>query len=111
MKRIILSIILVTISVVSMAQAKKPTIMIIPSDAYCSRHGYTTEWVDENGNRNVVSDIDNIFKQDNIEDLRLVISELSQIMAERVTATRIPTSSSRSTWTASRRSPQSTDTT
>ena len=31
----------------------------------------------------MVSDVANLFKQDNIEDLRLVISELSQIMAER----------------------------
>lgn len=72
-----------TLSVNLMAQAKKPTIMVIPSDAYCSRHGYTTEWVDENGNVNTVSDITNLFKQDDIEDLRLVITELSQIMAER----------------------------
>lgn len=83
MRKFILSMLFVAISMNLMAQAKKPTIMVIPSDAYCSRHGYTTEWVDENGNKNVVSDIANIFKQDDIEDLRLVISELSQIMAER----------------------------
>ena len=83
MRKIILSLLFVVVSVSLMAQAKKPTIMVIPSDAYCSRHGYTTEWIDENGNKNVVSDIANIFKQDDIEDLRLVISELSQIMAER----------------------------
>ena len=83
MRNFILSILLVVVSISMMAQAKKPAIMVIPSDAYCSRHGYTTEWVDENGNVNVVSDISNIFKQDDIEDLRLVISELSQIMAER----------------------------
>ncbi len=83
MRKFVLSILFIAISVTLMAQAKKPTIMVIPSDAYCSRHGYTTEWVDENGNKNVVSDIANIFKQDDIEDLRLVISELSQIMAER----------------------------
>ncbi len=71
------------LSVSLLAQAKKPTIMVVPSDAYCSRHGYTTEWIDENGNKNVVPDISNLFKQDDIEDLRLVISELSQIMAER----------------------------
>lgn len=83
MKKFILSLLFVVVSISLMAQAKKPTIMVIPSDAYCSRHGYTTEWVDENGNKNIVSDIANIFKQDDIEDLRLVISELSQIMAER----------------------------
>lgn len=83
MRKFILSMLFLTLSVNLMAQAKKPTIMVIPSDAYCSRHGYTTEWVDENGNVNTVSDITNLFKQDDIEDLRLVITELSQIMAER----------------------------
>ena len=63
--------------------AKKPTIMIVPSDAYCKRNGHVTEWVDENGNVNEVADVSNIFKQDDVEDLRLVISELSRIMAER----------------------------
>lgn len=83
MRKLFLSLIFVLVSISLMAQAKKPTIMIMPADAYCSRHGYTTEWVDENGNKQVVSDVANLFKQDNIEDLRLVISELSQIMAER----------------------------
>lgn len=68
---------------VSDVRAKKPVIMIIPSDAYCSRNGYVTEWVDENGNVNKISDVSNIFIQDDVEDLRLVISELSKIMAER----------------------------
>ncbi|MBR5604509.1 MAG: hypothetical protein IKW51_10015 [Bacteroidales bacterium] len=83
MKKIILSLTFVMMSVALMAQAKKPTIMVIPSDAYCARNGYTTEWVDENGTKNTVSDIANIFKQDDVEDLRLVISELSKIMADR----------------------------
>ncbi len=83
MKKTFLSIVLVMIAVAAMAQAKKPTIMVIPSDAYCARNGYTTEWIDENGTKNTVSDIANIFKQDDVEDLRLVISELSKIMAER----------------------------
>lgn len=83
MKKIFLSIVFMILSVAVMAQAKKPTIMVMPSDVYCARHGYTAEWIDENGTKNTVSDIANIFKQDNIEDLRLVISELSKIMAER----------------------------
>lgn len=83
MKRYLLLSLFVMISFMSMAQAKKPTIMVVPADAYCARNGYTTEWIDENGNRNIVSDLSNIFKQDNIEDLRLVITEMSQIMAER----------------------------
>ena len=83
MKKIFLSIVFVLIAVAVMAQAKKPTIMVMPSDVYCARNGYTTEWIDENGTKNTVSDISNIFKQEDVEDLRLVISELSKIMAER----------------------------
>lgn len=83
MKRCFLLILFAVLSISVMSQAKKPTIMVIPSDTYCSRNGYTTEWVDENGNVNSVSDFSNIFKQGDVEDLRLVISELSKIMAER----------------------------
>ena len=83
MRKIFLSIVFVMLAVAVMAQAKKPTIMVMPSDVYCARNGYTTEWVDENGTKNTVSDISNIFKQEDVEDLRLIISELSKIMAER----------------------------
>lgn len=83
MKRVLLSVLFVVISLTMMAQAKKPTIMVIPSDTYCMKNGYTTEWVDENGVVNTVPDIANIFKKEDVEDLRLVISELSKIMAER----------------------------
>ena len=79
----LLFVLFVMSSTTLMAQAKKPTIMVMPADAYCSRNGYVTEWVDENGAKNTVSDIANIFKQDDVDDLRLVISELSRIMAER----------------------------
>ena len=76
-------IVFAIISITSIAQAKKPTIMVMPSDAYCERNGYVSEWVDENGNVNKISDLSNIFKYGDVEDLRLVISELSQMMAER----------------------------
>lgn len=83
MKRVLLSLLFVVASLTMMAQAKKPTIMVIPSDTYCTKNGYTTEWIDENGVKNTVPDVANIFKKEDVEDLRLVISELSKIMAER----------------------------
>lgn len=84
MKKVLLSVLfVVVVTITAMAQAKKPTIMVIPSDTYCIKNGYTTEWVDENGVKNTVPDIANIFKKEDVEDLRLVISELSKIMAER----------------------------
>lgn len=81
--QLLLLMLFTILSATSMAQAKKPTIMVVPSDAYCSRNGYVLEWVDESGNVNVISDLSNIFKKDDVEDLRLVISELSHIMADR----------------------------
>lgn len=61
--------------------AKKPIIMVIPSDAYCARNGYTTTYKDEAGNTQTVSDYKKVVSMD--ENMRLVISELSNIMAQR----------------------------
>ena len=64
MKKIaLLSLAIMASLTMMLGQAKKPTIMVMPSDVYCARHGYTTEWVDENGTKNTVSDIANIFKK------------------------------------------------
>ena len=35
----------IMMSLLSMAQAKKPTIMIVPADTYCSRNGYVVQKV------------------------------------------------------------------
>lgn len=63
------------------AQAKKPIIMVIPSDSYCERAGAVTEFTDESGNTQTVSDFKKLFKSD--EDIRLVVSEIGAIMAQR----------------------------
>ena len=39
-------------------QAKKPIIMVIPSDAYCNRAGYVTTYQDANGNWQPVEEPD-----------------------------------------------------
>lgn len=63
------------------AQAKKPIIMVIPSDIYCIRSNYITEFKDEGGNVSMVPDFQKAFTSD--ENLRLAISELSRIMSDR----------------------------
>lgn len=63
------------------SQAKKPIIMVIPSDSYCTKGGFESTYTDESGNVKSTSDYEKAFKND--EDLRLVISELSTIMAQR----------------------------
>ncbi len=81
MKRLIFSLVLLFSAFALFAQAKKPIIMVIPSDVYCNRGGYTTTYTDESGAKISTPNYKSIFSQD--EDMRLVISELSTIMAQR----------------------------
>ncbi|MDL2242126.1 DUF6175 family protein [Bacteroidales bacterium OttesenSCG-928-K03] len=83
MKKIITLILLVFVSFAAFSQAKKPTLMVVPSDSYCDRNGFTQYFTDEAGNKRVISDYTKAFSQAESEELRLVISELSKIMAER----------------------------
>lgn len=81
MKRLTVAILFIFASVALFAQAKKPILMVIPSDAFCMRQGYVTNYTDESGNTLSASDFNTAFLKD--ENLRLVISELSAIMAQR----------------------------
>ncbi|HIZ85853.1 MAG TPA: hypothetical protein IAC04_05130 [Candidatus Coprenecus stercoravium] len=81
MKKTILSIIMMLSALTAFSQAKKPTIMVIPSDIYCEREGYVTNYQDENGTTHSSADYGRAFLSD--ENLRLAISELSRIMADR----------------------------
>ncbi len=83
MKRILLLGLLMMISSFVMGQAKKPILMVIPSDSYCDRNNYLQEFTDETGAVRYVSDYNSIFKSADSEDLRLVIAELSKLFAER----------------------------
>lgn len=62
------------------AQAKKPTIMIVPSDNWCINNGYTMEFENQ-GMIEVVPDYTAAFQQNS--DLLLVISKLNGLMADR----------------------------
>lgn len=83
MKRVLLLGLLLMISIFVMGQAKKPILMVIPSDSYCDRNNYLQEFTDETGAVRYVSDYNSIFKSADSEDLRLVIAELSKLFAER----------------------------
>lgn len=73
---------LFTIFFVSFAysQAKKPTIMIVPSDVWCNTNGYMTEY----NNQGTIVKIPNYKKvfQENM-DIKTVISKINTLMAER----------------------------
>ena len=62
------------------AQAKKPTLMVVPSDVWCSTNGYMTEY-DNQGNIMNVPDYQTAL-QTNM-DLKLAIAKINDLMAER----------------------------
>lgn len=63
-----------------MGQAKKPTIMIVPSNFYMSQHGYGQE-VNSQGSKVFVPDYDKAFRDD--INLKLVITSLNGMMTNR----------------------------
>jgi hypothetical protein len=61
-------------------QAKKPTLMIMPADVYCTKHGYVMTY-DNQGMEQTLPDYTKALQNDS--DLRLVISKISEMMVER----------------------------
>jgi hypothetical protein len=62
------------------AQAKKPTIMILPSDVWCNTHGYMMEF-DNQGSKVKIPDYKRAFQEN--ADLVNVISKINGLMADR----------------------------
>jgi hypothetical protein len=80
MKKTFLSIALCIATLVSWGQAKKPIIMVVPSDIFCVSHGYTMT-VDANGKSEVLPDYKKAMQGS--EELRLVIIKMGVIMTDR----------------------------
>ncbi len=62
------------------SQAKKPTIMVVPSDVWCNTNGYMTEY-DNQGTKIKVPDYKKAFQEN--ADLLLAISKINELMTER----------------------------
>ncbi len=62
------------------SQAKKPTLMIVPSDVWCNQNGYTTTY-DNMGTPTMVPDYKKALQSN--PDLLLAISKIGEMMAER----------------------------
>ena len=62
------------------SQAKKPTIMILPSDVWCNTNGFMIEY-DNQGTKVKVPDYKRAFQES--ADLLLVISKINGLMADR----------------------------
>lgn len=80
MKKVFLHMIFTLLVVAGFSQAKKPTIMVVPSDVWCNQHGYVTEY-DNMGTKTTVSDYKTALQKD--ANLLLAISKIGEMMAER----------------------------
>lgn len=80
MKRIILIYVLSILSFTLFGQAKKPTIMVVPSDQYCISKGYKLEF-ESMGMKQTLPDYRATLQNDS--EIRLVITKMGEIMASR----------------------------
>ena len=81
LKKLILFFCCATVSITSMmGQAKKPTIMVMPSDAWCTANGYVMTF-DDMGASKTVSDYAAALAND--MELKLVIAKINELMADR----------------------------
>lgn len=80
MKKLLTLLLIAFIAVNAMGQAKKPTIMVVPSDRYCISKDYKMTF-DNQGTEVTLPDYKAALQNDG--DLRLVISKMSGIMADR----------------------------
>ncbi len=80
MKRILFLLICCVVTTMAFSQAKKPTLMVVPSDVWCNTNGYTQTY-DNQGTMQTVSDYQQALQND--MDLKLVIATINGLMAER----------------------------
>jgi hypothetical protein len=80
MKKLIVTALLVLPALAVFAQAKKPTIMVVPSDVWCNTNGYMTTF-DNQGVAEKIPDYNMALLED--ANLNLAISKLGEMMAER----------------------------
>lgn len=77
----ILSMFLLAVCALSaMGQAKKPTLMVVPSDAWCKEHGYEQTF-DNQGTSEQIPDYRAALSTD--KQLNAVISKINILMADR----------------------------
>lgn len=79
MKKLILTCIALAISVMVFGQAKKPTIMVVPSQNWCYQNGYIKTFA-ENGETKKVPDYERAFLENS--DVKTAISCINDMMAE-----------------------------
>jgi hypothetical protein len=80
MKRILFTIAILLTGISLFGQAKKPIIMVVPSDQYCISKGYSMTFTNQ-GTTQTLPDYKKAMQTD--PDLRMVITKMGQIMADR----------------------------
>lgn len=80
MKRLVFLMMGICISVFCFSQAKKPTLMVVPSDLYCNQHGYMQRF-DNQGQTENVPDYKRALQND--PQLLTGITVIGQMMADR----------------------------
>lgn len=80
MKRNVIIIIAVFLSVAALGQAKKPTIMVVPSDVWCVQNNFSSTY-DNQGVRETIPDYTRALQND--ANLLLAIGKINSMMADR----------------------------
>ncbi len=76
---LVLSMMFVSINVM-FGQAKRPTVMVVPSDNWCTINGFMTEW-DNQGTKVKIPDYKRAIQENS--DLKLVTAKIGELMADR----------------------------
>ena len=80
MKRTVLYSLFTTIAIMASAQAKKPTIIVVPDDPWCTEHGYVQEY-EVQGKKTLVTDYEKAVRTD--MELVNAITKVGELMTER----------------------------
>ena len=80
MKRMSFSFLIMLVTALSFGQAKKPTIMIVPSDVWCTQNNYMTKY-DNQGTEERIPDYKRALQTD--PNLLLVIAKINTMMNDR----------------------------
>lgn len=80
MKKYLSVVVFVILGFTVFGQAKKPTIMVVPSDVWCNKNGFTMTF-DNQGTVQVIPDYKKAFQND--ENLTLVIGKINTLMSDR----------------------------
>ncbi len=81
MKKYLYVAVMLTMSLAAFSQAKKPTLMVMPSDAWCYQNGYMKEIADGEGRTKQIPDYEEAIRTN--MDLKQAIAKINDMMADR----------------------------